>query len=314
VKTTLRAGKHAKPIRRGAEEQIQQIYRKLAHAWGPQHWWPAETPFEVIVGAILTQNTSWTNVERAMANLREAGVLSLEGIRATSIEDLEPLVRSSGYFRQKARRLKDLVTFVDETHDGSLATMLAMPTEALRLQLLGQKGIGMETADSILLYAGLHPVFVVDAYTRRILERHSILGASANYDEIRLLVERALAGETAEALGSLLLAVGQRYEGARSGEERKANDEERVSSTRPAGHPPSPMSMAKQSRLSRIYNEMHGLLVQVGKHYCHKQQPDCERCPVGEMLSARQRRMITLGRTRICGTGTAGRSKSNRSD
>ena len=288
------ASKKPGPVRCGAEEEIRQIYRKLAQAWGPQHWWPAETPFEVIVGAILTQNTSWTNVERAMANLRQAGALSLEGIRNISIAELEPLVRSSGYFRQKAQRLKDFVAFVDAEHGGSLEKMFATPTEELRSELLEQKGIGRETADSILLYAGLHPVFVVDAYTRRILERHRIISGSAGYDDIRLLVECALCDETAEAPGSSLLAPGQRSRQPMSGQEPIAKSQEpsSLSITRPITHAPSPMSMAKQSRLARVYNEMHGLLVQVGKHYCHKQRPDCERCPLGEMLSARQRSQL----------------------
>src|SRR5664279_3920668 len=148
------------------------MYRRLARAWGPQHWWPAETPFEVIAGAILTQNTTWTNVERAVANLRASGVLSLDGIRALPLEDLQELIRSSGYFRQKAARLKNFARFVDEHYHGSLGEMFAAPTFRLREQLLALKGVGPETADAILLYAGNHSVFVIDAYARRILERH----------------------------------------------------------------------------------------------------------------------------------------------
>jgi endonuclease-3 related protein len=244
-------------------EQVQQIYRKLAREWGPQHWWPAETPFEVIVGAILTQNTSWTNVERALTNLRAAGMLNLEGIRNIGLGDLESLVRPSGYFRQKAQRLKDLVAFIDARYGGSLERMFATSTAELRSELLTQNGIGSETADSILLYAGLHPVFVVDAYTRRILERHAVLRGSAKYDDIRLLVEHALMHEDAPCVAN------QR--------------------ARPVAHSPSTMSTAKQSQRARVYNEMHGLLVQVGKHYCHKQQPHCDGCALGELLSSRQR-------------------------
>ena len=139
----------------------------------------------MIVGAILTQNTSWTNVERALAKLREAGVLSVEGIRGLPLGELEQLVRSSGYFRQKAQRLKNFIAFLDEKYRGSLDAMLATPTQQLRDELLAQKGIGPETADSILLYAGHHPIFVVDAYTRRVLERHDAVAADAKYDEIR---------------------------------------------------------------------------------------------------------------------------------
>src|SRR5271166_5154370 len=171
---------------------VRAMYRKLARAWGSQHWWPAETPFEVIVGAILTQNTSWTNVERAITSLRAAGKLSVEGIRELPVPKLQRLIRSSGYFRHKAQRLKNFVAFLDARYAGSLERMFATPTEQLRTEVLALNGIGPETADSILLYAGNHPIFVVDAYTRRILERHEAVRAGANYDEIRNLVERAL--------------------------------------------------------------------------------------------------------------------------
>ncbi len=174
---------------------MRAMYRKLSRAWGRQHWWPAETPFEVIVGAILTQNTSWTNVERALASLRAAGTLNVAGIRALSLPKLQRLIRSSGYFRQKARRLKNFVAFLDARYGGSLERMFATPTAQLRAELLALNGIGPETADSILLYAGNHPIFVVDAYTRRILERHEVVSSGAKYDEIRGLVERALQHE-----------------------------------------------------------------------------------------------------------------------
>jgi len=144
------------------------------------------------VGAYLTQNTSWRNVEIAMRNLRTARVLSVEGIRNISISRLERLIRSSGYFRQKARKLKTFVRFVDQKYGGSLTKMLAQPTEKLREELLSLNGVGPETADSILLYAGQHPVFVVDAYTRRLAVRHGILNEKASYEEFRSLFERAL--------------------------------------------------------------------------------------------------------------------------
>lgn len=249
---------------------MRQIYRKLAQAWGAQHWWPADTPFEVVVGAILTQNTSWSNVERAMAKLRQAGVLNVEGIRNVSLAELEQLVRSSGYFRQKAQRLKDFVAFIDAKYGGSLEQMFAKSTGELRADLLTQKGIGMETADSILLYAGLHSVFVVDAYTRRVFERHGILGDSAKYDDIRLLVEQALVDEKVPSASSAGI------------------------SGRPAVHSPSTMSTAQQTSKTRVYNEMHGLLVQVGKHYCDKSRPKCDMCPLGEMLSVRLRARLQV--------------------
>ena len=140
------------------EDEIQQYYTVLSRAWGPQHWWPAETQFEVIVGAYLTQNTAWTNVERALANLREARLLSEEGIRTVRLARLERLIRPSGYFRQKATRLKIFVAFLDKQYNGSLEKLFEQPTPKLRDELLNLNGVGPETADSILLYAGNHPV------------------------------------------------------------------------------------------------------------------------------------------------------------
>jgi endonuclease-3 related protein len=246
-----------------SEKTVRAIYRKLSRSWGPQHWWPAETPFEVIAGAILTQNTSWTNVERALTSLREAGMLSVEGIRRLPLAELEKLVRSSGYFRQKALRLKKFITFLDEQHGGSLEAMLSTPTQQLRVELLAQNGIGSETADSILLYAGHHPIFVVDAYTHRVLERHDAVTPDAKYDDIRMLVEYALKHE--KPLPIVTYNV-------------------RNHDQRPDAHPPSAMSTASRAPLAQLYNEMHGLFVQLGKHYCHKQQPKCDVCPLGAML------------------------------
>jgi endonuclease-3 related protein len=320
-----------RPVRRGADEQVRQIYRKLAQAWGPQHWWPAESPFEVIVGAILTQNTSWTNVERAMARLRENGVLTLEQIRNIPVAELESLIRSSGYFRQKTQRLKDLVAFVDAKYGGSLEAMFATQSDELRGELLTQKGIGMETADSILLYAGLHSVFVVDAYTRRIFERHHVVSAAAKYDDIRLLVEGALAEEEVSGLADgdfgdpthsktgnvwgtrtnpahskIEDEWGTREEsphfktkdvgGAREDPEyfNGVNVWAAQRGLRPPVHPPSAMSTAQQTNRTRVYNEMHGLLVQIGKHYCDKRRPKCDACPLGELLSPRQRARLQV--------------------
>ncbi|MGB8770729.1 MAG: base excision DNA repair protein [Candidatus Korobacteraceae bacterium] len=244
---------------RKPEATVRAIYRKLSRTWGRQHWWPAETAFEVIVGSILTQNTSWTNVERAIANLRSAGVLTVEGIRKLPLTKLEELIRSSGYFRQKSQRLKNFVTFLDQRYGGSLERMFATPSKQLRTELLTQNGIGPETADAILLYAGHHEIFVVDAYTRRILGRHQAVTAGAKYDEIRTLIERALQHEQPAEL---------------HGSSRKA---------RPQIYEVSAMSAAQRTPLAQVYNEMHGLLVQVGKHYCLKQQPRCEVCPLGSV-------------------------------
>ncbi len=241
---------------------VRKIYRKLSHSWGAQHWWPAETSFEVIIGAILTQNTSWRNVERALGSLRQAGVLSVEGIRASPLLELEQLVHSSGYYRQKADRLKRFVSFLDERYGGSLERMVATQTQTLRAELLSLKGVGHETADSILLYAANHEIFVVDAYTRRILLRHGAISDRAKYDDVRRLVEDALREVTqAEPLAT------------------KTSRPDRMSV-----HEPSVASQARRSLLGQIYNEMHGLLVQAGKHYCLKAAPNCLNCPLRSLL------------------------------
>ncbi len=249
------------------ERELRQYYDALYLAWGAQHWWPAETRFEVIAGAYLTQNTAWTNVERALAKLRTANLLSVEGIRRVRLSKLQTLIRSSGYFRQKARRLKTFVAFLDREHHGSLDRLFAQPAGRLREQLLALNGIGPETADSILLYAGNHPVFVVDAYTRRILDRHNILPANADYEDVRALFERALAAPA-------------------HGQGRRPVDitSDANSAIRGAAHSPSAMSTAPRTALVQVYNEMHGLIVEVGKHYCKKSDPDCNACPLRGFL------------------------------
>jgi len=175
-----------------AQPALHAYYDALFAAHGPQHWWPGKTRFEVIVGAILTQNTSWTNVERAINALRKEKLLTVAAMERVSLRRLARLIRSSGYFRQKARKLKEFVRFLRSQHHGSLAKMFQTPTAVLREQLLAVHGIGPETADSILLYAGDHPVFVVDAYTRRILQRHGLARGKESYEDIRKLFEKNL--------------------------------------------------------------------------------------------------------------------------
>jgi endonuclease III related protein len=252
------------PAHRDKKKEVRQYYRALYRAWGAQHWWPAETRFEVIVGAYLTQNTAWTNVELALANLRAANVLGVEGIRRVSLAKLEHLIRPSGYFRQKATRLKTFVAFLDKTYGGSLDQLFARPTSQLREELLGLNGVGPETADSILLYAGNHPVFVVDAYTRRVLDRHKILPEHTDYEDIRELFEKALA------------PVAQ--------EQPTATAAQLESRIRNAAHPPSAMSAGSRSPLVQVYSEMHGLIVGIGKHFCRKSQPKCDGCPLQPFL------------------------------
>lgn len=246
---------------RSPEETIVGIYSTLFETWGPQHWWPAQSRFEVIVGAYLTQNTNWSNVELALKNLRAARVLSVDGIRGIRTPRLEKLIRSSGYFRQKARNLKIFVEFLDRNYGESLTRMFAQPTEVLREQLLSLKGVGPETADSILLYAGQHPVFVVDAYTRRLASRHGLVGEQSGYEEVRALFERALA-----AAPQIPSSTGD------------------FATRGSASHKPSRISLARRAPLAQIFNEMHGLIVSAGKQYCLKSKAQCEQCPLGPLL------------------------------
>jgi endonuclease III related protein len=272
----------------------------LFRAWGRQHWWPAQSRFEVIVGAFLTQNTAWTNVEKAMAQLRRARALSLGGIRDTPTAKLEQLIRSAGYFRQKARRLKTFVQYLDSRYGGSLDRMFARPTAELREELLTLNGIGPETADSILLYAGNHPVFVVDAYTRRIVERHRILPAQAPYEEIGKLFEKALGG--AELIGecqpetavpqlkrmTLPVLDGAPEAAPLQGAGRQG-----------ACHSPSRMSTATRTATAQVFNEMHGLIVGVGKRFCLKSKPVCQACPLRDFLPVSGPRIRAQARNRV---------------
>jgi endonuclease-3 related protein len=165
---------------------LMAIYRKLHQSFGSRRWWPGENAFEVMVGAILTQNTNWRNVEKAIQQMKKRGVLSLQEIRRLKKSQLATLVRSSGYYRIKAERLKAFVNFLFENY-GNIKTMRREELEPLREKLLRVKGIGPETADSILLYGLKKPIFVVDAYTKRILSRHGIVSEKADYEEIQNL-------------------------------------------------------------------------------------------------------------------------------
>jgi endonuclease-3 related protein len=193
--------------------ELARYFAVLSSTLGPQHWWPARTPFEVIVGAILTQNTAWTNAERAIANLRRERLLTPRALERVERRRLERLIRSSGYFRQKARKLKEFVRFLRREFGGSLARMFRTPTAELRERLLAVHGIGRETADSILLYAGGHGVFVVDAYTQRILARHALASEKASYEEVRALFEASLPPEPAlyNEFHGLIVHVGKNW-------------------------------------------------------------------------------------------------------
>jgi len=271
---TLGTPTWARAMSETKHDAIRAYYHTLFSAWGRQHWWPAQSRFEMIVGAYLTQNTSWTNVEKALGNLRKARLLTISGIRRTPQRELEQLIRPAGYFRQKARRLKTFVSFLDERYSGSFERMFARPTAELRDELLALNGVGPETADSILLYAGNHPVFVVDAYTRRILERHQIVSRATGYDEIRQLFEQAL-GESPPK---------RSLDWAPAATEIQTGPANTVVGPRGSSHRPSRVSTAERTALVQVFNEMHGLIVGVGKTYCLKSQPQCDQCPLQKFL------------------------------
>jgi endonuclease III related protein len=201
------------PANGGIPTTLLEFYGALFRELGAQRWWPAQTRFEVIVGAILTQSTAWTNVERAIANLRRARLLSPRALERVPLGRLARLVRPSGYFRQKAKKLKAFLRFLKEEFGGSLERMFRTPTAELREKLLGVHGIGPETADSILLYGGEHRVFVVDAYTKRILARHSLIQEKASYEEVRALFEQNLPGDPQlwNEYHALLVQVGKNW-------------------------------------------------------------------------------------------------------
>lgn len=164
---------------------VLEIYRMLLDHYGPRHWWPADTPFEVAVGAILTQNTNWRNVEKALQRLHDRNLVSVDALLALDTATLEELIRPSGYFRQKTRRLQGFCAHLREHHRGRLETLLSQELSEAREELLSLHGIGPETADSILLYAGEHPSFVIDAYTLRLFSRLGLLSEATRYSAAR---------------------------------------------------------------------------------------------------------------------------------
>lgn len=169
-----------------------QAYRRLYRHYGNLHWWPGETPLEISVGAILTQNTAWSNVEKAIRRLKENQVLSVRALDRLSQSHLAQLIKSAGYFNVKARRLKNFISFLQSHYGGSLNKMFGQDTSRLREELLSVNGTGPETADSIILYAAEKPVFVIDAYTRRIFSRHGVMAYKNSYDDFQHLFMQSL--------------------------------------------------------------------------------------------------------------------------
>ncbi|BBB31692.1 endonuclease III related protein [Thermotomaculum hydrothermale] len=207
--------------------KIEKIRQKLFKYYGSLNWWPAETPFEVCVGAILTQNTAWKNVEKAIENLKRENLLSCKALTEAELPLIARLIKPSGYFNQKAKKLKEFCSFLSENYNCSLGEFFnSGSVEELRGKLLSIWGIGKETADSILLYAGNKPIFVVDAYTKRILSRHGICEENIDYEKLRMLIENSI------------------------------------------------------KKSVEYYNEFHAALVYIGKDFCSKKKPLCDRCPL----------------------------------
>lgn len=194
-------------------KNLIRIYKKLYNSFGRQNWWPAKTKLEVIIGAMLTQNTSWANVEKAIHNLRNKGLLSLKKLYDVDIDELANFIKPAGYFNVKARRLKNLLKFIQQRYKGNLRNMQRVDTCQLRNQLLSVNGVGPETADSILLYAFSKPIFVVDAYTKRIFSRLKMASSDSSYDEIQKLFMKDLSLNTPlfNEYHALIVRLGKDY-------------------------------------------------------------------------------------------------------
>jgi len=178
-------------------QKLYEIFQRLYEFWGPQNWWPAETKFEMVVGAILTQNTSWSAVEKAISNLKKANILSIEGILQTPDKILAQLIRPTGYYNQKAKRLKDFCSFLRNEFNSDLQKLFSLEISELREKLLSQKGIGYETADSIILYGAEKPIFVVDAYTKRLFFRLGLIESEKiDYNQLQSIFMENLEPQT----------------------------------------------------------------------------------------------------------------------
>jgi len=195
------------------QHRLQEIFDRLLAHFGPQHWWPGESPFEVIVGAILTQNTSWRNVEKAVANLKRARMLTPEALHSLPADVLAEQIRPAGYYRIKADRLLAFLRWLISHYGGDLSRLASRDTPSLRHELLAIKGIGPETADSILLYAFGRPVFVVDTYTARVAARHGLIEPAFDYAQLQDLFQSALAQDVPlfNEYHALLVRVGKEY-------------------------------------------------------------------------------------------------------
>lgn len=194
-------------------ETLLEIYQLLFDRFGPQDWWPGETRFEIITGAILTQNTNWTNVEKAISNLKAADLLIPQKLHTLEVSKLAELIRPAGYFNVKAKRLGNFLTWLFENHDGRLGELDRIDTASLREELISIKGIGPETADSILLYAFDREIFVIDAYTARITARHHLIEPGADYEQLQYLFESNLPADIQlyNEYHALLVRLGKQF-------------------------------------------------------------------------------------------------------
>ncbi|TFG77672.1 MAG: endonuclease III domain-containing protein [Thermodesulfobacteriales bacterium] len=194
-------------------DRIKNIYRLLYKEYGPQGWWPGDSQLESILGAILTQNTSWNNVEKAINNLKELDLISVEKLTMLTTRELAQLIKSSGYFNQKAIKIKNFITFLYDNYEGGLEKMFEEEISELRNKLLQIKGIGPETADCIILYGGNKPIFVIDTYTYRVLSRHGLVPEQTSYNEMQELVMDSLADDTQmfNEYHALLVRVGKEH-------------------------------------------------------------------------------------------------------
>lgn len=171
----------------GTNQALMEMYNLLYTALGPQNWWPAETELEMMAGAILTQNTNWSNVEKAIENLKAKDLLSIRELVDIPLSRLAEQIKPAGYYNIKAKRLKDLITYIQDKYNGDIRTLFSLDIQILRQELMSVRGVGMETADSIILYGAGKPIFVVDTYTYRILCRHRIIQEEADYNELQSL-------------------------------------------------------------------------------------------------------------------------------
>ena len=206
--------------------KIIKIYTTLYKSFGPQHWWPGETPFEIMIGAILTQNTNWKNVEKAISNIKNKDLLNPFKLNSISNNELQTLIKPSGFYRLKAKRLKNFLEYFIKDFNGSIENMKKLDRDKLRDYLLSIKGIGKETADSIILYALSKAIFVVDTYTQRILSRHNLIKLGEDYELIQSIFHNTLPENV------------------------------------------------------KLFNEYHALLVKIGKEFCFKNSPLCDKCPL----------------------------------